>query len=86
MGSPGLGAGHRTRPARPFVRLSGTARFGALLRTKRKRPGARWARRGRGEALGEERTPARPQRRLGDGQAFVSGFLRGRFSPKWGCD
>lgn len=38
-GRPVLGAGHRTRPARPFVRLSGAARSRALLRTRRRRPG-----------------------------------------------
>lgn len=81
-GRPGLGAEHRTRPARPFVRLSGAARFCALLRTRRGRAGARWARRGRGEAPAEERAPDRLQRGLGAAQPFVSEFLRGRFSPQ----
>lgn len=78
-GRPGLGGGHRTRLARPFVRLSGAARIRALPGTRRGRAGARWARRGRGEAPAEERAPDRLQPGLGAARAPSPSFSAGGF-------
>lgn len=81
-GGPGLGAGPHTRPARPFVRLSGAARHRAPLGTGRRRPGA-------GRAAGSLRggASARPSA-AGTGRwaASASGLLRGRLPPSGGCD
>lgn len=82
-GRPVLGAGHRTRPARPFVRLSGAARSRALLRERRKRPGCAPAParpRGAPHLPGRERAPGPPQPGPGARRAFVRRFVRGRFS------
>lgn len=82
-GRPVLGAGHRTRPARPFVRLSGDARSRALLWTRWRRPGCvpgpvgAAGRPPRGERV-PERLPLGP----GAGRVFVCWFIRGRFSPQ----
>lgn len=82
-GRPVLGAGHRTRPARPFVRLSGAARSRALLWTRWRRPGCVPGPAGAaGRPPRGERVPERLPLGPGAGRVFVCWFIRGRFSPQ----
>lgn len=89
-GRPGLGAGHQTRPARPFVRLSGAARHGALLRTRRRRPGAGRAVGGSRGGAGARPSAAETRRRAGfrlrvsPREMFASGAVTGVRSPLLG--